>query len=91
MRWEKIKKIKWGWVVGFAIGVFILGWEMMALMDSEDSMMTWSRMIWIAQEAWPWFAYVAQLIPLIIVVFGVWVAVHFAARLPSLRGIFKRD
>jgi hypothetical protein len=85
------KNIKWGWVIAFAIAVFVAGWEFMALAVGEHIMPTWSRMIWLTSEfIWPPMAYVSQLIPVAIVLFGLWVAVHFAIGGPWRNTLFKK-
>lgn len=78
------------WAVFWFIGLFIFGWEIMALMSGEGSMPTWSRMVWLISEfIWPTFAYISMIIPVVIVLFGLWVAVHFAIGGPWRDTLFK--
>jgi len=66
---------------------FVVGWEIMALMNDEDRMPTWSRMIWILQKKYPWFRYVVSILVVLIVFgFGAWLLIHFWIGLPELRG-----
>lgn len=74
------------WITLWAVFCVIVAWEMLALLDDEKRMPTWSRMIWILQMRYSWFKYIVAVLTFLVVFgFGAWLLIHFWIGLPELR------
>lgn len=66
------------WYVVFGVGVFILGWEVLALLDGQKRIPTWSRLIrGIWQNDRPELRPVVFVVSLTIgMTIAIWVSIH---------------
>ena len=67
------------WVIVFAVVLFILGWEILALLTGQERIPTWSRLI---RDIWrkgrPALRPVVFIVTLTVgCIVTVWIAIHF--------------
>jgi len=67
-----------GWVIVWFFLLFVIGFEILALMRKEEDWPTWSRMVWRIQMRWPWTRWLFLF--LVIAISGtwtIWLSIHF--------------
>jgi len=72
------KEINMLWIIMWAVVLFLLGWEMLALLTKEKIIPTWSRLIWQLQTKYPEARKIVLGITLVVMLgTTVWLVLHF--------------